>query len=99
MKTPQRCYRGSNYLEIDCEADNSLIASQITKAAYHISTYLVIDIMLTIEGQKRDQLPERCLGGFQIRYADTTKSTKLISDTDDDEDEDEDDDDNLESLE
>eukprot|EP01084_Bolivina_argentea_P090865 163638_1 len=76
MKTPQRCYRGSNYLEIDCEADHTLIASQITKAAYHISNYLVIDIMLTIEGQDENELPERCIGGFRIKYCDTTKAKK-----------------------
>merc|ERR1712113_763483 len=79
MKTPQRCYRGINYLEIDCEADQSLIASQITKAAYHISTYLVVDIMLTIEGRSDNELPERCIGGFQIRYVDSTKAIKLIN--------------------
>jgi len=77
MKTPQRCYRGKDYLEVDCEADHSLIAAQITKAAYHISTYLVVDIMLTLEGRKNKELPERCLGGFQLRYPDTTKAIKL----------------------
>merc|ERR1719242_1427219 len=77
MKTPQRCYRGVNYLEIDCEADNNYIAGQITKAAYHISTYLVVDIVLTIEGQKRSELPERCLAGFTLRYPDTTKAVRL----------------------
>ena len=105
MKTPQRCYRGNNYLEIDCEADQSLIASQITKAAYHISTYLVVDIMLTIEGQSKKQLPERCIAGFQIRYVDSTKAIKLSHDDDDDNDDDsstdnnDDDDDNLDNLE
>eukprot|EP00483_Globobulimina_turgida_P004467 UN04476 len=77
MKTPQRCYRGTNYLEIDCEADNSMLVAQIAKAAYHISTYLVFDVVITIEGQQENQLPERILGGFQIRYADSTKATKL----------------------
>ena len=78
MKTPQRSYRGSNYLEIDCEADQNIVARQITKAAWHISTYLAVDIMLTIEGQKNDELPERALGGFRIKHVDTTKAIKLV---------------------
>merc|ERR1712228_480862 len=78
MKTPQRSYRGRNYLEIDCEADQNIVARQITKAAWHISTYLVIDIVLTIEGQKHKELPERAIGGFRIKYVDTTKAIKLI---------------------
>jgi len=85
MKTPQRCYRGENYLEVDVEADNNYIAAQITKAAYHISTYLVVDIMLTLEGQKRGELPERCLAGFTLRYPDTTKAVKLNAVNEDDE--------------
>jgi len=92
MKTPQRCYRGRNYLEVDCEADNNYIAAQITKAAYHISTYLVVDIMLTLEGRQRKELPERCLGGFTLKYVDTTKAVTLNDDDHDDDDNDGDED-------
>merc|ERR1712173_163056 len=78
MKTPQRSYRGRNYLEIDCEADSNVVARQITKAAYCVSTYLAVDIMITIEGQKKSELPERAIGGFRIKYPDTTRAIPLI---------------------
>jgi len=62
----QRTYRGHNYLEIDCIADNTMMASTITKSAYSLSNSIVVDIVYVIEGNNSDELPERCLGGFTI---------------------------------
>merc|ERR1712113_386133 len=55
----------------------ALLGMKTPQRCYRGATYLVVDIMLTLEGQKRSELPERCLAGFTLRYPDTTKAVKL----------------------
>jgi len=62
----KKTYRGHNYLEIDCIADNTMMASSITKSAYSLSSNIVVDIAYVIEGCTSDELPERCFATFTI---------------------------------
>lgn len=79
-KGAQKSFRGLNYLEIDCVADQSMIAAKLTQAASMLSTCLVIDIMFTIEGRNERELPERMLCGYQFHYLDI-KKVKLLNET------------------
>ena len=49
-KLPQTCIRGPKYLEIDCVADDSMLAQPIVQVASKLSTSIVCDMVFLIEG-------------------------------------------------
>lgn len=60
-KLRQFYFRGRNYFEIDMDISSSSAASRILSLVRSLSTSLIVDVGLTIEGTSAEDLPERIL--------------------------------------
>jgi len=58
------------YLEVIIDISSNTIANSITKLCLRYITNLTIDLMFVVEGQDESTLPERILGGVQIKHLD-----------------------------
>ncbi|OEU19558.1 DUF1336-domain-containing protein [Fragilariopsis cylindrus CCMP1102] len=58
------------YLEVIIDISSNTIANSITKLCLRYITNLTINLMFVVEGQDESTLPERILGGVQIKHLD-----------------------------
>ncbi|KAF0727351.1 hypothetical protein Ae201684P_012044 [Aphanomyces euteiches] len=78
-KLTQRYFRGANYVEIDMDINSSTIAANIVGLCRGYSKQLVVDLHLTLQGEKNDdELPERILGSVQLSHLDFACSQAIM---------------------
>eukprot|EP01041_Mallomonas_annulata_P003115 gene3115-6122_t len=54
-------FRGDGYLEVDIDLGSSTVATKILAMVRDVSKMLTVDMAVTIQGNERDELPERIL--------------------------------------
>lgn len=58
-------FTGSNYIEFDLDVASSSVASMLRGLILRSATTLLIDVGWLIEGQEKDELPERLMCGVR----------------------------------
>ncbi|TYZ61110.1 hypothetical protein PybrP1_005086 [[Pythium] brassicae (nom. inval.)] len=69
-KTYQKYFRGTQYLEVDYDIGSSMVAASLCKMLLGYSRDLIIDLAFVLEGQSREELPERVLGCVRLDCVD-----------------------------
>ena len=57
-KLKQYYYRGDNYFEVDVDVGSSAIANQTVGLCIGVSTAIVVDMGICLQGNEEDELPE-----------------------------------------
>eukprot|EP00903_Cladosiphon_okamuranus_P015669 g14470.t1 len=76
-KLKQHHFRGDNYLETDLEIASSSLAANITRLCTGYAKALVVDMVWTLQGNTREELPEVALGGVRINALDLLAAQPL----------------------
>lgn len=69
-KTYQKYFRGTQYIEVDYDIGSSMVAASLCKMLLGYSRDLIIDLAFVLEGQSREELPERVLGCVRLDCVD-----------------------------
>lgn len=69
-KIKQHYILGERYFEVIVDLSSDAIAQRIVKLALGFAKSLVTDIMYVLEGKNEETLPERILGGLELRNID-----------------------------
>ncbi len=77
-KLKQRYYRHRNYLELDIDIGDSVIAWQVTKMSIGYAKLLTIDLAFVIEGVEKDELPEQLCGCFRAIQPDLVNNVPHV---------------------
>ncbi|KAF4660998.1 hypothetical protein FOZ61_003615 [Perkinsus olseni] len=70
-------HSGVRCVEASIDVFSSVAAKHTLSLVVGAAKKLVIDVGFVIEGQCDDELPERLIGGFRIRYPDLTLTRKI----------------------
>ncbi|CAM9476565.1 unnamed protein product [Choristocarpus tenellus] len=65
-KVTQRYFRGENYLEISVDIGSSMLANKLFSLVKSCSVYAVLDMSFVVQGECKEELPERILGGVRL---------------------------------
>jgi len=76
LTTTYTCQPGS-FLEVNIDVFSSTAARTMLGVLVSVAKRLVIDVAVLIEGKTPEELPERILGGFKVRYVDLTKCRRI----------------------
>mmetsp|Transcript_9029 Transcript_9029/g.9078 ORF Transcript_9029/g.9078 Transcript_9029/m.9078 type:complete len:428 (-) Transcript_9029:325-1608(-) len=76
-KLRQLYFRGKGYFEVDVDLGSSPIAAKILVMVRPVSKMLTVDIGITIQGNSREELPERILCQTRCKSMDFTKAEPL----------------------
>ena len=76
-RVTHRYFRGKNYFEIDCHADDSIISAGILKVCHRFSKQIVVDMSWVIQGESEEELPEKVLLGVSIHHLDFNNTDRL----------------------
>lgn len=74
QKVPITYKRGKNFIEIDVECDNNMLASSITKVAYPIAKSLTVDQSYILQAEEEFDLPEIVFAGVRYEGVDLSKA-------------------------
>jgi len=74
---PLDCFRGEGELEVSVNVASSAMAERICRVLQRAAQALHVEVALLLEGQSEDELPERILGGFRLRFADLSSLREL----------------------
>lgn len=61
-------YKGANYLEVDMDVSSSTVASMLNGIILKSLGGAVVDCAWLMEGQKKEELPERIVAGVRINF-------------------------------
>lgn len=61
----QKCFRGSNYVEVDVDISGSKSARMVVGKVLDHGSSVVMEEMICLEGQSEEELPERPLGAWR----------------------------------
>jgi hypothetical protein len=70
-------FKGEGYFEIDCDITSSKVARGILGMVQAYVNRVVLDMVVLIEGQAEDELPEKILGGVRFVKLDPESAPKL----------------------
>merc|ERR1719320_1873211 len=73
-------YRGHDYLECDMLCDSNSMASWIITIAQSLTASIIVEIVWTVEGQVKEELPEHIFAGIRIGRVKFDCFTKVIFD-------------------
>ncbi|KAF4672306.1 hypothetical protein FOL47_000691 [Perkinsus chesapeaki] len=76
-KIDTQYFDGYRYMEVSIDVYSSQLARHIVSLVTDAAKKLVIDIGFVIEGESDDELPERMIGGFRVRYPDLDSLRRL----------------------
>lgn len=74
QKVPITYKRGKNFIEIDVECDNNMLASSITRVAYPIAKSLTVDQSYILQAEEEFDLPEIVFAGVRYEGIDLSKA-------------------------
>ncbi len=77
-KLKQRYFRNRNYLELDIDIGDSVIAWQVTKMSIGYAKLLTIDLAFVIEGVEEGELPEQLCGCFRAIQPDLVNNVPHV---------------------
>jgi Protein ENHANCED DISEASE RESISTANCE 2, C-terminal len=70
-------YEAGRFIEATIDVFSSTAARTMLGVLVSAAKRLVIDVAVLVEGQRPDELPERIIGGFKVRYVDLTKCRRI----------------------
>lgn len=76
-KLKQHYFRGENYFEIDVEVGSNSISRSIVSTMMGVSTSMVVDIGMCLQGNEEEELPEVLMCDVIASRVDVTTATKL----------------------
>ena len=72
-------YDPTHFIEANIDVFSSTAARTMLGVLVSATKRLVIDVSVLIEGQSDEELPERILGGFKVRYVDLSKCRRIVA--------------------
>ena len=69
----------ARFLEVNIDVFSSTAARTMLGVLVGAAKRLVIDVAVVLEGQAPDELPERIIGGFKVRFVDLTKCRRIAA--------------------
>ena len=72
-------YEPTHFIEVNIDVFSSTAARTMLGVLVSATKRLVIDVSVLIEGQSPEELPERILGGFKVRYVDLSKCRRIAA--------------------
>jgi hypothetical protein len=80
-KLTQHYHASQNHFEMSADIGSSKVAAGILRVLSSYASTLTIDLLFVLQGQCKDELPERILGSIQIRRPDLSAAgSPLLSD-------------------
>ena len=76
-KLKQHYYRGDNYFEVDVDVGSSAIANNTVGLCIGVSTAIVVDMGICLQGNEEDELPEVMVGACSCVKVDTNLARPL----------------------
>jgi len=73
-------YRGRDYLECDMLCDSNSMASWIIAIARSLTGSIIVELVWTVEGQVKEELPEQVFAGIRVGAVKFDHFTKVIFD-------------------
>jgi len=70
-------FKGEGYFEVDCDITSSKVARSILGLVQNYVSKIVLDMVVLVEGQTGDELPEKILGGVRFVKLDPENAPKL----------------------
>jgi hypothetical protein len=70
-------HKANSYFELDVDISSDAVAKRVTGYAMGYAKNLIVDMGFVIQGQTRDELPERIFGAVRLQHVDMTAATKL----------------------
>lgn len=69
-KLRQNYFRGANYFELDVDVASSAIAQRVVGIAYGYARLLTVDMVLVLQGESVDELPEAPFASVRLANLD-----------------------------